>query len=514
MSRALLKSTGVVSAMTFISRILGFLRDMVFAQIFGAGVATDAFFVAFKIPNFMRRLFAEGAFSLAFVPVFTEYKSARDKSELNELAARVAGTLGGVLLGVTIVGELAAPALIAVFAPGFLDEPERYRLATQMLHLTFPYLLFISLTAFAGAMLNSFGRFALPAFTPVLLNVVLIGAALLVAPQFEQPIVALAWGVFVAGVVQLLFQLPALARLGLLVRPRWGWRYPGVQRILKLMLPTLFGSSVAQLNLLFDTLLASFLVAGSVSWLYYSDRLMEFPLGMFGVALGTVILPSLSRQHADASAESFSATLDWALRWAVLVAAPAAVGLAILAGPMLTTLFQYGEFQPEDVRMASRSLMAYAAGLLGFMLIKVLAPGFYSRQDTRTPVRVGVIAMVANMGFNLALIFPLAHAGLALATSLSAFLNAGLLYRNLRQQGVYHPEAGWRRFLGRVAAANGAMAGFLLLVVPELPVWFERGAVDRAIHLATWIVLGGLVYVAVLWLFGIRPRDLKVTEKP
>ena len=512
MSKALLKSTGVVSAMTFLSRILGFLRDMVFAQVFGAGAATDAFFVAFKIPNFMRRLFAEGAFSLAFVPVFSEYKTGRTRAELNELAARVAGTLGGILLVVTIVGELAAPLLIAIFAPGFLDDPERYRLATEMLHLTFPYLMFISLTAFAGAMLNSFGRFALPAFTPVLLNLVLIPAALLLAPRFDEPIVALSWGVFVAGVVQFLFQLPALARLGLLVRPRWGWRSPGVQRVLKLMVPTLFGSSVAQINLLFDTLLASFLVAGSVSWLYYSDRLMEFPLGMFGVALGTVILPSLSRQHVESSPEQFSATLDWALRWAVLVAAPAAIGLALLAGPMLTTLFQYGEFQADDVRMASRSLIAYAFGLLGFMLIKVLAPGFYSRQDTKTPVRIGIIAMVSNMALNVALIFPLAHAGLALATSLSAFLNAALLFRKLREADVYRPARGWARFLRQVASANLAMAGLLLWGVAGLEIWLERSAAERALHLVAWIVAGAVVYGAVLWLAGIRPRDLKVTE--
>ena len=512
MSKALLKSTGVVSAMTFLSRILGFLRDMVLAQVFGAGAATDAFFVAFKIPNFMRRLFAEGAFSLAFVPVFTEYKTSRERAELKELAARVAGTLGGILLAVTIVVELAAPLMIGVFAPGFLDDPQRYRLATEMLHLTFPYLMFISLTAFAGAMLNSFGRFALPAFTPVLLNVVLIAAALLVAPHFQEPIVALAWGVFVAGIAQLLFQLPALARLGLLVWPRWGWRSPGVQRILKLMLPTLFGSSVAQLNLLFDTLLASFLVAGSVSWLYYSDRLMEFPLGLFGVALGTVILPSLSRHHAKASAEKFSATMDWALRCAILVAVPAAIGLALLAGPMLTTLFQYGEFRPEDVRMASQSLVAYAFGLLGFMLIKVLAPSFYSRQDTRTPVRIGVIAMVSNMGLNIALIFPLAHAGLALATSLSAFLNAALLYRNLRKSGVYCPGDGWARFLGQVCAASLVMSALLLWGVGDLDTWVARTGLERALHLGTWITAGAVTYGAVLWLSGVRPSDLKARD--
>jgi putative peptidoglycan lipid II flippase len=514
MTRKLLKSTGVVSAMTLMSRLLGFLRDVIFAQIFGAGPATDAFFVAFKIPNFMRRLFAEGAFSLAFVPVFSEYQSARTHAEVRELAARVAGTLGGILVAVTLVGQLAAPALVAVFAPGFLDEPLRYGLAADMLRLTFPYLLFISLTAFAGGMLNACGKFAIPAFTPVLLNISLIGAALLVAPNFEIPIMALAWGVFVAGIAQLLFQFPALARSGVLVWPRWGWRYPGVQRILKLMIPALFGSSVAQLNLLFDTLLASFLVAGSVSWLYYSDRLMEFPLGLFGVALGTVILPSLSRHHAQQDTHTFSRTLDWALRWAVLIATPAALGLALLAGPMLATLFQYGAFTADDVGMATRSLIAYAFGLCAFVLIKVLAPGFYSRQDTRTPVRIGIIAMATNMVLNLILIFPLAHAGLALATSLAAFLNAGLLGRALLREGIYKPDAGWGAFLGRIALANFAMAIVLIFGVATIEIWLSWGAVQRALMLLLWIFVGGGAYVLVLIVTGLRPRHLKVVENP
>jgi len=512
MSRKLLKSTGIVSGMTLISRLLGFVRDMVLAHVFGAGAASDAFFVAFKIPNFMRRLFAEGAFSLAFVPVFSEYKTAASGPALRELASRVAGTLGGVLLAVTILGQLASPVLVAIFAPGFLDEPERYGLARDMLRLTFPYLFFISLTAFAGGMLNSFGRFAVPAFTPVLLNICLITAAVGFAPQFDRPIMAVAWGVFFGGAIQLLFQVPALMRLGLLVRPRWGWRTPGVQRILKLMVPALFGSSVAQLNLLFDTLLASFLVTGSVSWLYFSDRLMEFPLGLFGVALGTVILPSLSRQHASQSAEAFSHTLDWALRWALLVGAPAAVGLAILAGPMLTTLFQYGAFGDGDVVMASRSLVAYAFGLLAFMLIKVLAPGFYSRQDTRTPVRIGIIAMVFNMALNLALIFPLAHVGLALATSLSAFLNAGLLFRRLRQADVYRPDPGWMAFLGRVAVACLAMAGLLYWGAGDLQAWIRLGAFERAVRLLGWISAGALTYGAILLLCGLRPTHLKIAD--
>jgi len=509
-SKTLLKSTGVVSLMTLLSRVSGFLRDMVYAQVFGAGAATDAFFVAFKIPNFMRRLFAEGAFALAFVPVFAEYREKRSAAELQDLVDRVAGALGVVLFAVTAVGVVAAPGLIWIFAPGFTGDPDKYELTVAMLRITFPYLLFISLTAFAGGILNSCGRFAVPAVTPVLLNICLITAALVVAPSLDEPIMALAWAVFVAGVVQLLLQLPYLKALRLLPRPRWDWRFEGVQRILRLMVPALFGSSVAQINLLFDTLLASFLVTKSVSWLYYSDRLVEFPLGLFGIALATVILPHLSQKHAAASTAGFSHTLDWALRWALLIGLPATVALAILAAPLLATLFQYGEFSGEDVRMASQSLMAYALGLQAFMLIKVLAPGFYARQDTRTPVRVGIVAMVANMVFNVILIFPLAHAGLALATSLSSTLNAALLFRLLRREGVYRPLPGWPLFCIQLLLANALMATLLWLGVGELSDWLESGAAQRVFHLV-WLILGGLtVYVISVLIVGVRPRHLKM----
>ena len=319
MSRSLFRSTSVVGGMTLLSRIFGLLRDMVFSRFFGAGMVMDAFFVAFKIPNFMRRLFGEGAFSQAFVPVISEYKTTREPDEVRELAEATAGTLGFLLLVITVIGVLAAPVLIVLFAPGwFMDEPEKYSLATSMLRLTFPYLLFISLTALAGGILNTYGRFGSPAFTPVLLNLVLIGFAILVAPGSANPGVALAAGVFVAGVVQLAFQVPFLWRIGFRPRFRWGGDHAGVRKIGRLMLPALFGSSVAQINLLLDTLIASFLITGSISWLYYSDRLMEFPLGVFGIALATVILPGLSKNHAGQNQAEFSAMLDWALRLARL----------------------------------------------------------------------------------------------------------------------------------------------------------------------------------------------------
>ena len=512
---SLLKSTAAVGAMTLLSRILGLARDIVFARVFGAAAGTDAFFIAFKIPNFLRRLFAEGAFSQAFVPVLTEYKTQRSQDEVGELVQRVAGTLGGVLFLLTVVGVLAAPLLVMVFAPGFIDEPDRFTLTTEMLRITFPYLLFISLTALAGGVLNSYGRFAVPAFTPVLLNLVLIGAAIFVAPLFARPIMALAWGVFFAGLAQLLFQLPFIWRLGLLRWPRWGHSDLGVRRIGKLMLPAIFGSSVAQVNLLFDTLIASFLVAGSVSWLYYSDRLVEFPLGVFGIALATVILPSLSAKHAEANPEDFSRTLDWALRWVLVIGTPATVGLLLLAGPILTTFFRYGEFAAHDVAMAKLSLMAYSLGLLGFIGVKVLAPGYYARQDTKTPVRIGIIAMLANMGMNVLFVVPMVllgiegpHSGLALATSCSAFLNAGLLYRGLRRAEVLQPAPGWWLLFLRVVVASGAMAALLWWGVGSLALWQQWDVWQRVGYLGLWVAAGGVVYLAVLLMLGVRLREL------
>lgn len=491
------------------SRVAGFVRDVVIAQAFGAGVGADAFFVAFRIPNFLRRLFAEGAFAQAFVPVLSEYRAQREIADVRDLAAHVSGALIGALALVAVVGVLAAPVLIAVFAPGFLADPEKYALAVEMVRITFPYVFFISLVAFAGGILNTWGRFAIPAVTPVLLNLSLIGAALWLAPVLEIPVVALAWGVLVAGVVQLAFQFPFLAALGMLVRPRLRRAHEGVARVFALILPAVFGVSVSQINLLVDTIIASFLVTGSVSWLYFSDRMVEFPLGVFGIALATVILPHLSRQHASTAPESFSDTLDWALRLVVLLAAPAAVGLGLLAAPILTTLFQYGAFSAHDVEMAARSLLAFASGLLAFIAVKVLATGYFSRQDTRTPVRVGVVAMLSNIGLNLALVVPFAHAGLALATTLAAFINAGLLLRGLVVRGVYRPRPGWGGFIARVAAGNLVMAVVLWMMRGEPAGWFEAEAAVRAARLGALVATGMVLYAAVMLALGIRPRTLE-----
>jgi putative peptidoglycan lipid II flippase len=515
MLQGLLKSTAVVSLMTMISRILGFARDMVIANQFGASSGTDAFFVAFKIPNFLRRLFAEGAFAQAFVPVLSEYKWRRDHQAVRELIAGVSGTLGAILLSISLLAILAAPLLISLFAPGFMEDSERFILASEMLRLTFSYLFFISLTALAAGILNSYGHFALPAITPIWLNLSLITAALWLAPQLEIPIFALAWGVVAAGILQLLFQLPTLYRLNLLPRPRWGWHMEGVQRILKLMIPAIFGSSVAQINLLFDTIIASFLVAGSVSWLYYSDRLVEFPLGIFAIALATVILPSLSQRHAEANPDTFAATLDWGIRWVMIIGLPATLGLALLSGPLLATLFHYGAFTQHDLMMAQASLIAYSFGLTGFMLVKVLAPGYYARQDTRTPVRFGIHAMLANMALNLIFVVPMVimgfsapHAGLALATALAAFINAGQLLYGLIRQGVYLAQPGWKAFLLKLLIANAGMLIIILLLNPALTVWIEYSATYRITNMIVIVSSAIFSYFALLAAVGITPRKL------
>ena len=509
----LLKSTATVGSATLLSRVLGFVRDVVLARIFGASGDTDAFFLAFKIPNLMRRLFAEGSFSLAFVPVLSELRARNDPRELREFLDHVAGTLSAILLAITAVGMLAAPLVLAVFAPGWwLEDRPEFALSVQMLRITFPYILLISLTALAGGILNCFDRFAIPALTPVFLNLSLIAAALLLPALLEVPITALAWGVLAAGVIQLLFQVPALMRLGLLPRPRWGWAHDGVRRVMRLMVPTLIGSSAAQVNLLFDSVIATFLAAGSVSWLYYSDRLLEFPLGVFGIALATVILPSLSRKFAEQSAEAFSDTLDWALRLACLITLPAAVGLAVMARPILVTLFQQGAFTAEDVEMSALALGAYAIGLPAFIAVKVLAPGFFARQDTRTPVKIGLIAMGVNVLCNLAFVggllligFSGPHAGLAAASSASGFLNAALLFRGLRRSGIYRPAPGWGRLSLAIGAACAAMALVLGLWVPGPEAWQSLSRFNRVVDLCVYISLGAVVYALIAWLAGLRP---------
>lgn len=509
----LARSGTIVGLMTLLSRVLGFVRDQVVAIVFGAGAMTDVFLVAFKIPNFLRRLFAEGAFAQAFVPVFTEYKETRSRAALLDLAAHVSGTLAAILLVMSTLGVMLSPGLIMLFAPGFIDEPERYDLAVHMLRITFPYLFFVSLTAYAGSMLNTFGKFAIPSFTPVLLNISMIGAALVLSPKFNVPVVALAWGVFLAGIAQLFLQLPFLRQIGLLPRPRWGWHHTGVKRILKLMAPAILGSSVAQINLLLDTIIASFLTVGSLSWLYYSDRLMEFPLGLLGVTLGTIILPRLSSDHVSKSPTQFCATIDWAIRLILLFGIPAAIGLIVLAKPMLMTLFAYGEFLEHDATMASYSLIAYGIGLPAFLLIKIFAPAFFARQNTKTPVRIGIIALISNMFYNLLFVLPMIwldfiapHTGLALASSLSAWQQALMLYRQLGRDEIYRASQPLVKFAWRSIPALAIL--ILTLWWSTSAEWVTLSAPQRIARLLSIIGFGALAYLVGLLAMGFRPKHL------
>lgn len=516
MSGKLLKSGLIVSFMTLISRILGLVRDVVVANFVGAGAAADVFFFANRIPNFLRRLFAEGAFSQAFVPVLSEVKAKHGDDAVRELVAKVAGTLGVLVTLVTLVGVVASPVIAMLFGMGWFlewlnDGPDahKFEMASLMLKITFPYLWFITLVAFSGAILNTYNRFAVAAFTPVFLNIAIIACAVYLAPTLNEPALALAWGVFIGGLIQLLFQLPFLAKAGLLVLPKWGWHDEHVVKIRTLMLPALFGVSVSQINLLLDTVIASFLLTGAVSWLYYSDRLIEFPLGLFGIAIATVILPNLSRHYATADNTKFAYTLDWAIRFVAMFGLPAMLALMVLAQPLIATLFMRGEFTANDVQMVSYSLVAYACGLLSYMLIKILAPGFYARQDIKTPVRIGIIAMVANMAFNLMLAPFMSYVGLALATAMSASLNAYLLYRGLKQRGVYQLSNKSVLFLVKFTLASVLMAGVLFYVCPDLTTWSQYSLSQQIMQL-TLLCTGAVVgYFMLLGLMGIRPTDFK-----
>lgn len=510
MSKQLLKSGIIVSGMTFLSRILGLVRDMVMTNIMGAHWATDVFLVAQKIPNFLRRLFAEGAFSQAFIPVLSEYQTNKEIQEVKKLVAETFGTLTIILVVVAIIGVIGSPILVTLFGPGFIGEPHKFELASVLLKITFPYILFISLTAFCGSILNSIGRFAVPAFTPVLLNISIISAAIIVSPALQQETAkAMAWGVFVAGIVQLLMQLPFLWKEGYLVKPTWGWRSPGVQKILTLMGPALFGVSVGQINLLLDTIIASFLETGSIMWLYVSDRMLEFPLGMFAIAISTVILPSLSRHHSTDNNQEFNQTLNWALRLVCLIGVPAAIGLFFMAEPIILTVFQHGKFEITDAYLASLSLKAYIIGLLGFMFIKVLATAFFSRKDTKTPVKIGIIAMTVNMVFNLILFYPLAHVGLALATSISAILNATLLFMALRKSNVFIPDTRWMDWISKLAGGNIALLAFIYYQMADIQTWQNWQTIERVQHMVILVIGAVAIYAIAMFLVGVRARDLK-----
>ncbi len=505
----LLKALAKVGSMTFVSRILGFVRDTLIARVFGAGMLSDAFIVAFKIPNLLRRISAEGAFSQAFVPILAEYKSQRSFEETQGLVNRVATWLGIILVVVTLLGMLAAPFIVSFIAPGFRADAAKMQLTIELLRITFPYIFFISLVSMAGGVLNTYNRFGIPAFTPVWLNVSMILAVLFFADYFDEPIKVLAWAVFIGGFLQLVFQIPFLKQIGLL--PKFDFRRDdeGVWRILKLMGPAVLGVSVAQISLILNTIFASFLVTGSVSWLYYADRLMEFPTGVLGVALGTILLPSLSKAYAGKDDTEYSQLLDWGLRLTCILAAPAAVALAVLSAPLVTSLFYYGKFTPLDVAMTQQALIAYSIGLLGLILVKILAPGFYARQNIKTPVKIGVFTLVITQLMNVLFVFvlDLQHAGLALAIGLGACINASLLYYHLRRANYFQPQAGWLLFLVKLLMALVFMGIALHYAMGDASAWLQFSLLKRLIYISGLVVLGGVSYFAMLMLLGFRPRD-------
>jgi putative peptidoglycan lipid II flippase len=514
-SKSLLRSSLLTGSMTMTSRVLGLVRDIVLASVLGAGGAMDVFVIAQKIPNFFRRLFAEGAFSQAFIPVLSEYREKGTQAAVKELIDKVAGCLGSMLLLMTVIGVVGAAGFAYIFGNGYADNPEKFSLLTDLVRITFPYLMLISLTGFAGAILNSYDRFAIPAITPVFLNVFMIAGALLLTDYFPSPAHALAWSITAAGIFSLLFQLPFLRQIHLLPSPKLDWSHPGVKRILVLMAPALFGVSVSQLNLLLDSIIATRLGDGPASWLFYSDRLVELPLGVFGVAIATVIMPGLSRLSAAQSGEKFSRMLDWAIRFVVLIALPATLALIILAEPILYTLFYHGAMTSNDILMSSYSLKAYALGLFAFMLIKVLVPGYFARQDMKSPVRMGIIAIIANMLMKPLVVIPLVilwglgHVGLAFTTAMAAYVNAYLLYRGLRKAEVYHPAGNWPKLWLRYGAANLAMVAVLLAFLVVWAEWREWPAIERILRLAVVCATGFAAYLIGLFAVGVRLQDFK-----
>ncbi|KAA0445782.1 MAG: murein biosynthesis integral membrane protein MurJ [Candidatus Thioglobus sp.] len=509
MSASFLRSSFVVGAMTFLSRILGLARDYFVARYFGANGLTDAFLVAFRIPNFFRRLFGEGAFSQAFVPILAEAKSTQSQQEVQNIINHIGTKFLKILIIITAIVMLFAPLVIFMFAWGFYFDADqtKFNLTTDMLRITFPYLLLISLTAFCGSILNTYDKFSVPAFTPVLLNVSMILTAVYLSPNLDVPIMALAWGVLLGGVVQLLFQIPFLIRLGKMPHLVSG-KHKAVKTLKKRMLPALFGVSVSQINLLIDTMIATLLTSGSVTWLYYSDRLLELPLALIGIALATVALAKLSKHYANKEQKEFTQTIDYALKIGLLLGAPACAGLVLLAEPLIITLFQYDKFSTFAAHQSSLSLIAYGSGLLAFIAIKVLAPAFLSRGDTKTPVKIGVIAMLANVFLNIILAYYYAHIGLAIATSISAAINAFLLYYQLQKQAIFSLSASFFKILFKVLLATIIMIIFIVNFNQEISHYINAGVWQRVMSISAIIGSSVVLYFATLWILGVRLTKL------
>ena len=504
--------------MTFLSRVTGLIRESLKATAFGAGLQMDAFEAAFRLPNLLRRLFAEGAFSQAFVPILAEYHRKQGQQATKDLIGKVGAILAITLFAVTILGVLAAPWLVYLLAGGFAQTPGKVELTAEMIRIVFPYILFISLTSLAGGVLNVYRRFAIPAFTPVLLNVSIIAAALYLAPHVDPPIVALAWGVLVGGIAQLVFQIRPLIRLGMLPRPVITFSDPGVRRVLRAMGPAVIGVSAAQISALINTQLAALLGNGAISWITYADRLMEFPSALLGVALGTVLLPSLSQHHSEANHAQYSALLDWGVRLAFLLALPAAVALWLLALPLVSTLYQYGKFTVNDAWQTRAALVGYSVGLLGLILVKILAPGFYARQIMRTPVKIAFVTVLITQ--TLAVLFAwgiggfegLGPSGLTLATSVGACVNAGLLFWLLRKYGYYVPQPGWLRFFAKVVVALIVLGTLLFWLAGAPTFWLTAGLWAKVTRLAAVVGAGIVVYFATLYVLGFRFADFNRRE--
>lgn len=504
-----------ISSMTMLSRVLGFVRDAVVARIFGAGMAMDAFVVAFRLPNLLRRIFAEGAFSQAFVPILAEYKRNKTPEETQLFVQKVAGMLAFALIIVTALGVLAAPVIIGLTAGGFVKQGgERFDLAVDLLRVVFPYILLISLSSFVGSILNTYGKFSIPAFTPVLLNVSFIVFAVFLVSYFEPPIMALAWAVLVGGLLQLAFQLPWLWKLGFFKAPKLKFKDKAVNLVMKQMVPSIVGSSVAQISLVINTIFASFLVSGSVSWLYYADRLMELPSGVIGAALGTILLPSLSKHAAAQDEKEFSALLDWGLRLCLLLILPAALGLAMLSFPLVATLFMYKQFTLHDAQMTQYALIAYAVGLPAMILVRILAPAFYAQKNVKTPMRIAIISLIGTQLLNLALVWHWQHIGLALAIGLGACINAFLLFNVLKLRKIYIPKKGWKRFLRRLLIALLIMGLGLWGVQWLIPLeWANVNGLHRAAQLILLILLAMILYFGTLKTLGMNVRDFRRSEK-
>ncbi|BGI50835.1 MAG: murein biosynthesis integral membrane protein MurJ [Arsenophonus endosymbiont of Ceratovacuna japonica] len=503
----LLKSLVSISFITMFSRILGFIRDLIIASFFGIGAETDSFFIAFRLPNLLRRIFAEGAFSQAFIPILVEYKNNKCDRDTRIFISYISGLLILILTIITLIGILVAPWIIYIIAPGFIYASDNINLTFYLLRITFPYILFISLASLSSAILNLWNYFFIPAFTPTLLNISMIISVLLLSQYCQPSIIALAWGVFIGGILQLLYQLPFLYKIGMLVLPVISFYNKGIYKVIKLIIPALIGVSVSQISLIINTIFSSFLQSGSVSWMYYADRLMEFPIGVLGVALSTILLPALTKSFSIGNYKRYQFLIDWGLRLCFLLALPCAIILGILSEPLIISLFQYGNFTAYDVLMTKNALIAYSIGLIGFIIIKVLAPGFYSRKDTKTPVKIAIITLILTQLMNLIFIKSLKHTGLALSISLAACFNALMLYWKLRCKKIFIPLPGWRKFFLKLITSLTTMIIVLLLILNFMPIWDQGNMLMRIIRLLLVLFAGLITYFTTLFFFGFRLHD-------